>query len=33
MDIVYLIVAVTLWLATVGLTIGCERLQPHKVAS
>lgn len=33
MDIVYLIVAAMLWLATVGLTIGCERLQVHKVAS
>lgn len=32
MDIVYLIVAATLWLATVGLAAGCERLQPHKVA-
>lgn len=32
MDIVYLILAATFWLAIVGLAVGCERLQPHKVA-
>ena len=33
MDIVYLTLAAALWLATIGLAAGCERLQLHKVAS
>jgi hypothetical protein len=33
MDIVYLALAATFWLATVGFAAGCERLQAHKVAS
>lgn len=33
MDIVYLILAAALWLATLGLAAGCERLQLHKGAS
>ncbi len=33
MDIVYLIVAATVWLAVVGLAAGCERLQPHPVSA
>lgn len=33
MDIVYLFLAATFWLVTIGLAAGCERLQPHKVAA
>lgn len=33
MDVVYLTLAATFWLATVGFAAGCERLQAHKVAS
>jgi hypothetical protein len=32
MDITYLIAAAALWLATIGLALGCERLQSRKVA-
>jgi hypothetical protein len=31
MDIVYLTAAVALWVAVLGLALGCERLQPSKV--
>jgi hypothetical protein len=30
MDVVYLLAAATLWAATLGLALGCERLQPRK---
>lgn len=33
MDVVYLILAGSLWLATAGLAAGCERLQPAMVRS
>lgn len=32
MDIVYLIAACALWVATVGLAVGCEGLRQHKVS-
>jgi hypothetical protein len=31
MDIIYLAAAAALWVAALGLALGCERLQPHKV--
>lgn len=31
MDIAYLVVAALLWLATLGLAAGCERLQPQRL--
>jgi hypothetical protein len=33
MDIVYLISAGALWVAILGLALGCERLQSRKVSS
>lgn len=30
MDLIYLAVAVALWLAVAGLALGCERLKAHK---
>ena len=33
MDIVYLLLAATFWLATLGLAAGLDRLQTHKVGS
>jgi hypothetical protein len=32
MDIIYLISVGVIWAAVLGLALGCERLQPHKVA-
>lgn len=32
MDIVFLITAAALWVAVLGLAVGCERLQGHEVA-
>lgn len=29
MDLTYLALAAALWLAILGLALGCERLQPH----
>jgi hypothetical protein len=33
MDIVYLLAAATFWVAVVGLTYGCARLQARKAGS